>query len=551
MASDLRIGIVSDVHYGPPFEAKAGPPSLGLLREAIKAIEAADPALLIDLGDRVNNAGRTADLDHMLAVAAVFAASPLHREHVLGNHDLHDLDARENAEILGRSVTSRVVRCAGWDLVLWCADPRVSVAGFGVPASDLAWLAEALDGTAGPTAVFSHVPLGGGSMRGNYYFEGATAGGGGYANLEDIHDVLLGCDRLQLAVAGHVHWNSLHTVDGVPFLTVQSLTDLATSSPEPAGAWATLDLGDRMARMTVAGRDPWAVSVPLRGPGRRWLVRPELLADKGRAGPVELGLVEGVILDLDGVLYAGDRALPGAVDFLAGLRRSGRRVVAVTNHSGRSGAEVVRALASLGIVLDEREVVTSIDAVVAYLQRHHPGASVRSIGSAALRVSLDEAGFVDGANPDAVVAGYAETLDVRVLSEAAEAIVRGAAFVGTNPDVWLPRPGGERVPESGAILAYLGTLAGRRAKVVGKPDATIAALALERLRVPPERVMWVGDTLETDIAGAAAAGAIGVLVLTGNTPPASRYRPRPALVVPDLMSLDAMLREAVAAGPIG
>jgi ribonucleotide monophosphatase NagD (HAD superfamily) len=63
--------------------------------------------------------------------------------------------------------------------------------------------------------------------------------------------------------------------------------------------------------------------------------------------------------------------------------------------------------------------------------------------------------------------------------------------------------------------------------------------------------MWIGDTLETDIAGAAAAGAIGVLVLTGNTPPASRYRPRPALVVPDLMTVDAMLREAVEAGPVG
>lgn len=552
MAGDLRIGIVSDVHYGPPFEAKAGPRSLDLLRSALREIERTNPAMLVDLGDRINNAGRDADLRHMRAVAEVFATATVARQHVPGNHDVKSISVDENAEILGRPVGSRLVRCEGWDLVFWCADPRVTLEGFDVPPSDLVWLEEALSRTQGPTVVLSHVPLGGGAMVGNYYFEGSAAAGGAYANLAEIHGVLLQCPRLRLAIAGHVHWNSVHTVDGVPFLTVQSLSDVATSSPEPANAWATLDLGPTEARLAVAGQAPWSVRVPLRRDGQRWLVRPELAAQKApRTTSVDLAMVDGVILDIDGVIHAGHQALPGAVAFIAGLRSSGRAIVAVTNHAGRSRADVVARLAGVGIVLGEHEVVTSIDAVTEYLRRFHPDAAVRAVGAPAMHEALAAAGFADGPEPDVVIAGFSDELDVRELTAAAEAILRGAAFLGANADLWLPRPGGARVPEAGAVLAYLTALTGRRPTVVGKPSATIAAMAFERLGLPPERVMWVGDTLETDVAGAIAAGAISALVLTGNTAPAERYWPRPDLVVPDLTALSEALEAAAADRAVG
>jgi 3',5'-cyclic-AMP phosphodiesterase len=570
VANDLRLAIITDVHYGPAFEAKAGPTALGLLRHALRDIAATGPALLLDLGDRINNDGPDADLGHMRAVAAAFAEVDLEYHHLPGNHDLKYLTLRDNADILAAPVQSRVLRRGGWDLVLWCADPRVHLRGFDVPGADLDWLAATLARATRPTAVFSHVPLGGGSMVGNYYFEGSAARGAGYANLDDVHDVLLACDQVRLAVAGHVHWNSLHTVDGVPFLTVQSLSDVATSSPEPARAWGSLVLQEHQARLEVTGRDPWAVTVPMRSEGRRWLVRPELAGARGSAPRgVELSAVRGAILDLDGVLYAGASALPGAVEFLGMLRASGRRVVAVTNHSGRAPLGVAAALAAMGIVLAPDEIVTSIEAVVAHLRRHSASATVMVVGPPPLRAAIEDAGYrapvpvaagstrsgdadqpgdgVGASEPvaDIVVVGYCETLDVEELRRAAEAIAAGAEFVATNPDRWLPRPGG-RVPESGPVVAYLKALSGVEPRVVGKPAAMMSALALERLGLAAREVMWVGDSLETDVAAAAAAGAVSVLVLTGITPLAARYRPRPDVVVQDLDELRAVLTNGVA-----
>ncbi len=541
----LRLAVVADVHHGPAIDAKAGPASAALLRSVLREIESEGHELLIDLGDRINDDGRDADLANMRAVAAVFAeAGKLERHHLPGNHDLYALSVGENEEILGAPLRSRVVRRGGWNLVMWCADPRVHIAGFAAPTDDIEWLAETLEGLRGPTAVFSHVALGGGSMRGNYYFDGTEWPVASYTNLDDVHDVLLANDSVKLVVSGHVHWNSLNTIDGVPFMTVQSLSDTATTHPLPTMAWAALDIDESRARLSVAGRDPLQLSVPLRGSGRHWLVRPQNERSwSKRAKGSTAREVEGVILDLDGVIYAGSSLLPGAGEFLQELRDSGRRLVAVTNHSGRGAAEVVAALSELGLRLELREVITSIDAVVALLLQRHPAASVMVIGSDALRQAVLDAGFTESGEPDAVVVGYLPVLDAEALGAAGEALARGAAFIGTNQDAWLPRPDGSREPETGPVLSYLTGLSGRLPRIVGKPAPTIARLALARLGLEPAKVMWVGDTLATDIAGAAAAGALSALVLTGNTPASRAYRPQPDLVVADLVELRAWLAE--------
>src|SRR5690606_32295067 len=108
-------------------------------------------------------------------------------------------------------------------------------------------------------------------------------------------------------------------------------------------------------------------------------------------------------------------------------------------------------------------------------------------------------------DPDYVVVGYAPDLSYRRLVKAATHVRRGARLVATNADALLPVQHGFEV-EAGPALAFLEKATGRRAELIGKPDRGIIDLAIERLGVPRERVLIVGDTLETDIAAGEAAG---------------------------------------------
>ncbi len=536
MGADLRIAIVTDVHLGPAFEAKAGPHALALLRDALADIERRSPNLLVDLGDRINNAGRERDHDHLKAVANAFAGCRVPTHHLLGNHDVKNLTRRENEELLKRSTGHQHITVNGWHLLFWSANPHYSDSGFRATDADLAWLASAMGQLDGPTVIFSHVPLGGPSMLGNYYFEGSTAAGATYSNLADIHDIVLPAEHLVANIAGHVHWNGLRRVDGVVFATIQSLSELSSTLPEPAAAWGDLAFTPDSLRLDVHGMDPWHVDVPLRRPGHHWLRRPGLPPYGGPPPPMtpNPGDIGGVILDLDGVLYHGARAVRGAESLLATVRATGRALVAATNHSGNSAAGVRDRLRALGLELDAGEIVTSIDATVHHLTDHHARASVLVVGSEALRQALRSAGFGDGdGDPAVVVVGYQPEPDWDALRRAAEAIDAGATFIGTNPDAWLPL-GNDRTPETGPLLAYLERLTGQRPTIVGKPERPLLDLALTRLGVAPEATLVIGDTPATDIAAARRAGCWSALVLTGNTRKGDRIEPLPNLVFDDL-----------------
>lgn len=543
MTEPLNLLLLSDVHHGPAFEAKAGPLAVEELRAVLTRMEREDAALLIDLGDRINNGSAEEDARHMAEVAAafttVFAASNKERHHLLGNHDVKLLSPEDNQRILGQPTGSRVVRRGGWTLLLWSPAPRFQRDGCVVQVGDIEWLGDALARLEEPTVLFTHVPLGGGSMRGNYYFEGDPASGASYRDLGQLQELVLACDHVKLAVGGHVHWNSVNVIDGVPFLTIQSLSELATTAPRPAGAWARLRLEPRSARLQVHGLDPFELSVPLRQAGHHWLRRPGMPPWRAPAPLASPGLARGVILDLDGVIYRGDQVLAGAAEFVAALCERGTRVVAVSNHSGASAAALAAKLQGLGVSLDASQVLTSIDATVAYLTEHYPaGAPTLVVGSPALEAAVSAAGFASGARPALVVVGYQTDLDVGRLATAATAVASGAALIGTNSDSWLPSADGHIRPEAGPFLAMVAAMAGRPPSVVvGKPNQVIGDLALQRLGLPAGEVLVVGDTLVTDIGLAKAIGAASALVLTGNTSETDLLVPRPDFVYPGLEEL--------------
>jgi HAD superfamily hydrolase (TIGR01450 family) len=236
------------------------------------------------------------------------------------------------------------------------------------------------------------------------------------------------------------------------------------------------------------------------------------------------------LLDLDGVLYRGQEPVPGAPETLAALREMGKRLVFMTNNSWRTPGQVAEKLLGMGIPAEPHEVVTSGQATAGVLAREASGRTAYVLGGNGVRSALVEAGIepVDGKpeRVDFVVVGWDRDLTYERLRMATVLVGRGARLVATNDDASYPAPGGELWPGAGAILAAVETGSGRQASVIGKPHRPLFDLALDR--AGSREALVVGDRLETDIEGAAAAGLDSGLVLTGASTPA------------DLLDVDAV-----------
>jgi len=223
------------------------------------------------------------------------------------------------------------------------------------------------------------------------------------------------------------------------------------------------------------------------------------------------------LFDLDGVLYRGDEAVPGAAEALDSLRGRGKRIAFVTNNSGRTPGAIAERLRRLGIDASPSEVVTSALATADVLAAR----GVRNafvIGEEGVRRALADAGIevVEGEpeRVEAVVVGWDRSADYAKLRRAALLVQRGARLVATNADPAYPAADG-LWPGAGALLAVITTTTGAVPEVVGKPHAPLFLRAFER--AGGGRPLVVGDRLDTDVAGARALGWDSLLVLTGVT----------------------------------
>jgi hypothetical protein len=224
---------------------------------------------VIDLGDRISDEDPARDRQLQAEVADRFGALRIPHHHVSGNHDHAMLSRRENEEILGQPTGSRTLSIGGIRLVFW--QPDVSLTrdrGFHLAPGDLDDLTDLLGADDGPTLLISHVPLSGHVQTGNYYFE-RNPGHATYAQIDDIRRAIAEAACPVVALAGHVHWNTLSTVDGTPHITLQSLTETFTTG-EAAGSTAVLEIEDGSLRWTVRGRDPVALVLPWRDTKPRW-----------------------------------------------------------------------------------------------------------------------------------------------------------------------------------------------------------------------------------------------------------------------------------------
>lgn len=223
----------------------------------------------------------------------------------------------------------------------------------------------------------------------------------------------------------------------------------------------------------------------------------------------------GLVVDLDGVVVREEEVIPAAARFLTDVRSTDLRVAFVTNNATRTAERWVEVLASGGVRAEAAQIVSSAVAA-AQVVTENDAAACYVIGERGLVVALEAAGarvVDDPAEADAVVVGSDRRLSYPKLRDATRALVRGARFVATNPDVIRPGVEGP-LPGTGATLAYLESATGVAPEVVGKPALHLLRLAADRLSVDGP-VLVVGDQVATDVLAASRMGWDAALVLTG------------------------------------
>jgi glycerol 3-phosphatase-2 len=250
-----------------------------------------------------------------------------------------------------------------------------------------------------------------------------------------------------------------------------------------------------------------------------------------------------LLFDLDGVVYIGGTAIPGAPEALQRAKGAGAHVAYVTNNASRTPAAVAALLEGMGAPVTEADVVTSAQAAARLLaDKLPPKSKVLVIGATALRLAVRERGLVPVSTatekPAAVVQGFAPGIDYGALAEGGLAVRAGALFVATNADSTIPNARGT-APGNGSLLKVIEHATGIAPVVAGKPEPPLHHESV--IRTGARRPLVIGDRLDTDIEAAYNAGTDSLLVLTGVDNPrtvtlASRHR-RPTYIAETLEAL--------------
>lgn len=224
-----------------------------------------------------------------------------------------------------------------------------------------------------------------------------------------------------------------------------------------------------------------------------------------------------LLADLDGVVYEGTRAIPGAAQTIEKLAESGIPVGYVTNNSSRKPETIADQLAGFGITCNPDQIISSGQTAVEILQTLIPKNSVvLVVGGEGLRFRVLEAGYTLAASsedlPAAVIQGFAPDVSWKDLAEASYSIQAGAKWVATNSDWTLPQEKG-LAPGNGTLVSAVHTAVGQLPIVAGKPEPAIFQTAVQAFDA--KRPLFIGDRIDTDITGANRAGIDSVLVLTG------------------------------------
>ncbi len=229
----------------------------------------------------------------------------------------------------------------------------------------------------------------------------------------------------------------------------------------------------------------------------------------------ELRNKKGFICDMDGVIYHGNRLLPGVKEFVDWLYKENKRFLFLTNSSERSPKELQQKLARMGLNVDESHFYTSALATARFLKYQAPGCSAYVIGAPGLVNALYDAGItMNDVNPDYVIVGETNTYNYNMIIKAVSLINAGARLVATNSDLTGPTETGI-VPACRALVAPIELATGKQAYYVGKPNPLMMRTGLRLLDVHSGEAAMIGDRMDTDIVAGMESGLMTALVLSG------------------------------------
>lgn len=242
---------------------------------------------------------------------------------------------------------------------------------------------------------------------------------------------------------------------------------------------------------------------------------------------------KGFICDMDGVLYSGNKLVPGVKEFIQWLREENKKFLFLTNSSERTPRELREKLLRLGIDVNKEVFYTSALATAGFLSYQKPGGNAYIIGEAGLINALYDVGYtMNNVDPDYVVVGETSTYSYQKIQQAVNLVLKGARLIGTNPDVTGPVEEG-LAPATKALIAPIEMATGKNAYFVGKPNPIMMRSALKRIGCEGEEAIIIGDRMDTDIIAGLESEIDTCLVLSGITqkPDIDKYPYRPHFIL--------------------
>ena len=223
----------------------------------------------------------------------------------------------------------------------------------------------------------------------------------------------------------------------------------------------------------------------------------------------------GFICDMDGVVYHGNRILPGVKEFVNWMIDNDKRFVFLTNSPEKTPHELSMKLGRMGLEVGADHFYTSAMATANFLNSQKPGCTAYVIGEAALTKALYDMGiYMNDVNPDYVVVGETRSYSFEKIEKAIELVNKGAKLSGTNPDICGPTEKGV-MPATGALIAPIELATGKKAYFIGKPNPLMLRQGLKKIDCRSAEIVFIGDRMDTDIIAGIECNVDTVLVLSG------------------------------------
>ena len=254
--------------------------------------------------------------------------------------------------------------------------------------------------------------------------------------------------------------------------------------------------------------------------------------------------IRAFILDMDGTIYLGNALFPYTRSFLDTVKQSGRAYYFFTNNSSKDVKTYIDKLHSMGIDIEQRQMMISTHVILRWLKEHHAGKRVYVVGTPALQAEFQHHGWqLDEEHPDIVVLGFDTTLTYDKLSKACHFIREGAAYYGIDPDLNCPMENDTFIPDCGSMARLIEASTGRYPEFFGKPSPKTLEYIIKETGLDANQIAIIGDRLYTDIAVADHSAVTSILVMSGETKEADieKSEVTPDIVIEDIGELAKLL----------